>query len=86
MFRRWNFTVFSEIPSWAAISLLRWPATTRRSTSVSRSVSRSGAEVAAGRANSAMIRAAVAGEIAASPRSTASIIARSWSASRFLSR
>ena len=38
------------------------------------------------RTNSSMIRAAVAGAMAASPRPTASIIDRSWAASRFLRR
>ena len=33
MLRRWNFVVFSVMPSCAAISLLRSPAVTRRSTS-----------------------------------------------------
>ena len=37
---RWNLTVFSLMPSRAAISLLRRPSVTRRRTSVSRSVRR----------------------------------------------
>ena len=41
MLRRWYFTVFSVIPSSAAISLLRRPAVTSRRTSSSRAVSRS---------------------------------------------
>ena len=42
MLRRWYLTVFSEMPSSAAISLFRRPAVTRRRTSSSRAVSRSG--------------------------------------------
>ena len=96
MLRRWNLTVFSLIPSSVAISLLRRPRVTSARTSSSRSVSRSGpagrrtASAPDGRRsrrpNSSMIRMAVAGLIAASPRPTPSSIDRSSAASRFLRR
>ena len=40
MLRMWFFTVFSEMNSFAAMSRLLRPCATRRSTSISRSVSR----------------------------------------------
>ena len=82
MFLRWNFTVFSLMPSRAAISLLRSPSVTSGEhvqLALGQLVGIPHLAPAATRAgaNSARIRAAVAGVIAASPRAAPSSIERS---------
>ena len=79
MLRRWYFTVFSEIPSSRRSPCCAVPPSPAEGPPArARSAVRvAGRRLAASRARpGAMIRAAVAGVMAASPRATASIIAR----------